>query len=64
MPRAIATGICAGGCACFHLGGAYVEKHPGEKAALIADLYARYCEQVKSQAELAPTDSLNETGAQ
>jgi sugar/nucleoside kinase (ribokinase family) len=52
MARAIAASICAGGCACFHVGGVLTEKAPGEKKALIEAMYAKYRLQVAGQCEL------------
>jgi len=47
LPQAAALGVCAGGCACFHLGGLYPESHPGEKADTVAAYYEDYRHQVR-----------------
>jgi len=52
MAQAVAAGVCAGGCACFHIGGVLVERRPGEKKSLIEEMYAGYRRQVAGQCEL------------
>ena len=52
LQEAVATGICAGGSALFHLGGMMIEKEPGEKAAEIEKMYQLYREQVKGKCTL------------
>jgi sugar/nucleoside kinase (ribokinase family) len=47
LSQAAAVGVCAGGCACFHAGGLYVETRPGEKAGIISGYYADYRRQVE-----------------
>jgi len=52
LPRAVAVGICAGGCACFHVGGLYVETTPGEKTRVIGRYYSEYRRQEKATCAL------------
>ena len=47
LPQAVALGICAGGCACFHLGGLCPESRPAEKADTVAAYYEDYRHQVR-----------------
>jgi sugar/nucleoside kinase (ribokinase family) len=53
LAQAVAAGVCAGGSACFHLGGTVIEKTPGERAREIGELYARYREQVRDACRLS-----------
>jgi sugar/nucleoside kinase (ribokinase family) len=59
LKRAVALGICAGGEACFHLGGVALEEKPGERLAGIARLYEQYGQQVAAVCRLKadPLDS-------
>ncbi|NQU44251.1 carbohydrate kinase family protein [bacterium] len=53
MNQAVAGGIVAGGCACFHLGGVMFENTPGEKAEQIRSMYDRFREQIGTGRRLA-----------
>ncbi len=59
LKRAVALGICAGGAACFQLGGVALESKPGERLAGITRLYEQYGQQVAAVCRLKadPLDS-------
>ena len=46
LRRAVAYGICAGGRACFQLGGLTLEDSPGQVKKQIGELYQHYCLQM------------------
>lgn len=48
LEEAISWGTVSGGYCCYHVGGAYFEKQPGEKLALLRPYYATYKEQIKA----------------
>lgn len=54
LDQAVATGICAGGSACFQLGGVCLETEKGEARQRINSLYESYRGQVKDLFTLAP----------
>jgi sugar/nucleoside kinase (ribokinase family) len=49
MKDAVAKGVVSGGFACFHHGGTFHEKFPGEKSQLIEKYYRAYMEQTGKQ---------------
>ncbi|MCX7047588.1 MAG: carbohydrate kinase family protein [Candidatus Sumerlaeota bacterium] len=57
LARAVALGVCAGGAACFQMGGVALEKKPGDKLRKILDYYAKYRRQVAGQIAL-PAEAL------
>lgn len=52
LPQAAAVGVCAGGAACFHLGGTLIETSPGQKRHSLEELYLPYRRQVAEQFDL------------
>lgn len=46
LGEACCWGVVSGGFTCFHYGGTFFEKHPGEKLALLRPYYEAYIEQV------------------
>jgi len=52
LPNAIAVGVCAGGGACFQVGGVYLEKECGEKRRQLESLYVDYVRQIAHQHRL------------
>ena len=52
LAEAVATGICAGAAARFRLGGVAFEKHLGQQARDIGEIYAEYRLQIKNQLDL------------
>ncbi len=52
LKRAVALGVCAGGEACFHLGGVALESQSGERLGQIARLYEAYGQQVAALCRL------------
>jgi sugar/nucleoside kinase (ribokinase family) len=46
LAEAAAWGVASGGFACFYIGGTYLEKNRGEKAAKIASYYNKYRQQI------------------
>ncbi|HNY26860.1 MAG TPA: carbohydrate kinase family protein [Candidatus Sumerlaeota bacterium] len=61
LKQAVALGVCAGGAACFQLGGMALENHPGERQAAIMRLYEQYGQQVAAVCRLKadPLDPQN-----
>ena len=47
LVKACALGAASGGFACFYVGGAYVEKGPGEKLSFVMDYYRDYAKQIE-----------------
>jgi len=48
MEDSICWGTVSGGYCCYHMGGTYLEKQPGEKLGLIQAYYEVYKEQIKT----------------
>ena len=49
LEESVSWGTVSGGYCCFNVGGAYFEKQPGEKLALIHPYYDFYKEQIKAE---------------
>jgi len=46
--EAISWGVASGGFTCFITGGTFIEKFPGEKLGLVADLQTEYLKQIEN----------------
>jgi mannitol-1-phosphate 5-dehydrogenase len=48
LEESVSWGTVSGGYCCYHVGGAYFEKEPGEKLALLSPYYEFYKKQIKT----------------